>query len=102
MRDGLNTRTIPKPEVMSQAASPKRMGELEESLDRLIRQDGLDKLSTRELSGKLAVHRMVDNEYTGIKLMNKLMEANPQPREQSVRRAQEVPTEGVPTEQQVL
>ena len=43
----------------------------------------------------------LESDYS-LKLMNKLMEANPQPREQSVRRAQEVPTEGVPTEQQVL
>ena len=43
----------------------------------------------------------LESDYS-LKLMNKLMEVNPQPREQSVRRAQEVPTEGVPTEQQVL
>ena len=43
----------------------------------------------------------LESDYS-LKLMNKLMEANPQPREQSFRRVQKVPTEGVPTEQQVL
>ena len=111
MRGGLRSRTIPKPDIMSQVASPKSMAELDEGLDNLIRKDGLDKLGIDELSTTLAVSRPGANEYTAESLMDKILEANNQPQEQpdktvdrekDVLMAQAGAEEKVEEEQQIL
>lgn len=82
MRDGMVSRTIPKPEILSHVASPKMMAELDEGLDKLIQTDGLDRLSSDELCSSLVMLGPDDNEYTGSALMDKIIDANIPPQEQ--------------------
>jgi len=72
-----------KPAVMDNVTDPKRMAELDASLDKLIAKEGLDGLSTRQLSDTLAEGVRDGQQYTTEKLMKKLIEANPLPQKQS-------------------
>ena len=82
MRTGMRSHTIPKPDILSQIASPNMMKELDEGLDKLIQKDGLDKLSTGELNDKLVVFGPLGTDYTTAKLMDKIIDANIGPQEQ--------------------
>ena len=109
MQGGLGARAMPKPDIMSQIASPKMMAELDESLDKLIEKEGLGKLGVDELSDKLAQQHPDGNEYTNESLMDKLIDANIQPKEkpagtevpeQELQKAQDGQAAEMPAKQQ--
>jgi hypothetical protein len=72
-----------KPAVMDDVTDPKRMGELDAGLENLIAKEGLDNLSTRQLSDTLAEGVRDGQQYTTVKLMQKLIDANPRVQKQS-------------------
>ena len=72
-----------KPAVMDDVTDPKRMGELDAGLENLIAKEGLDNLSTRQLSDTLAEGVRDGKQYTTEKLMQKLIDANPRVQKQS-------------------
>ncbi len=76
MITGLGTRCVRKPEVMNKLTSEKAMAELDLGLDKLMKEECLDKAGPRELSEKLVENNRL---YSDDKLVEKFQKANPQP-----------------------
>ncbi len=76
MITGLGPRCVHKPEVVNKLTSEKAMAELDLGLDRLMKEEGLDKAGPRELSEKLVEENKL---YSGDKLVEKFHKTNPQP-----------------------
>lgn len=68
---GLTQRTIPKPELMDVLGNPAAMSKFDAAIDDLIKREGLDKATTRQLSDQLT---MADA-FTGTSLEQKMLRA---------------------------
>ena len=79
---GMASRVKPKPKVMNEVANSKRMEELDKSLDNLIQKEGLAQRSVEDLCESLARITDASKEYSGEKLADKLIAANPRPQKQ--------------------
>jgi len=94
----LNNRFTPKPVILQQVADPDRMAELGAGVDNLIEKDGLDKLSTAELTEKLVRGDGYENNH----LADRFMRANPQQMKQPDRTAVKQAEQQRQAEEQVL
>ena len=62
MITALTNRTVPKPEVLDVIGNEKSMAAIDASLDDLIRKEGLDKATTRQICDRIAIKNDLNGE----------------------------------------